>query len=113
MKGKAKEPFDSQNSSAKSPLKGKYAGASRRSMAVHGFEGDCGCRVLLVEPNEDPVLEDGIHRDRHNSHKGVDRGFLCTTKQLVRLWSNGAALLLQGPLTSLCRAVLDATVEYT
>ena len=43
-----------------------------RSVSVHAAQGGRRGRILAVEPFEDPVLEDGVHHDRHNGHEDVD-----------------------------------------
>ena len=48
-------------------------------MPVHALESDCGCGVLAVQATEDPELEVGVHGDRHNCHKYVDRRLLYIT----------------------------------
>ena len=53
------------------------AGACKESsVPVHALESDCGCGVLAVQATEDPELEVGVHGDRHNCHKYVDRRLL-------------------------------------
>ena len=56
-------------------------------MPVHAFQGDCGCRILTIQALEDPELEVGIHGNRYNCHKDVNR-------RLLRAITLGLAALL-------------------
>lgn len=75
-----------------------------RLVPVHALQGDRGCRVLPVEASEDPELEVGIHRHRHNCHKDVDRRLLLSTTRMCEHSSEE----VHAPLQSWCMGRMTA-----